>query len=125
VVEWEETVHVLTAQFVECCVVLGAPCQLEGVTWEERDGKHAVECDEAAYGNACVLKEALARCYTLLPSLLDEGVPMDSSAHSDLAPEVVLQQVESYSLWIPYSGCLLYGQPEVELEVLLWEQDLQ
>lgn len=41
--EGEETVCVLTAQSVECCVVLGAPCQLEGVTWEERDGKHAVE----------------------------------------------------------------------------------
>ena len=86
VVEGEETVRVLTAQSVECCVVLGAPCQLEGVTWEERDGKHAVECDGAVYGNACVLKVALARCYTLHPSLLDEGVPMDSSAHSDLAP---------------------------------------
>ena len=84
--EGEETVCVLTAQSVECCVVLGAPCQLEGVTWEERDGKHAVECDEAVYGNACVLKEALARCCTLQPSLLDEGVPMDSSVHSDLAP---------------------------------------
>ena len=84
--EGEETVCVLTAQSVECCVVLGAPCQLEGVTWEEMDGKHAVECDEAVYGNACVLKEALARCYTLRPSPLDGGVLMDSSAHSDLAP---------------------------------------
>lgn len=84
--EGEEIVCWLTAQSVECCVVLGAPCQLEVVTWEERDGRHAVECDEAVYGNACVLKEALARCYNLHPSLLDEGVPMDNSAHSDLAP---------------------------------------
>lgn len=84
--EGEETVCVLTGQSVECCVVLGEPCQLEGVTWEEMDGKHAVECDVAVYGNEHVLKEALARCYTLRPSLHDEGVLMDSSAHSDLAP---------------------------------------
>lgn len=86
VVQGEVTVYVRTAQSVECCVVLGEPCQLEGVTWEERHGKHAVEWDGAVYGNACVLKEALARCYTLHPSLLDEGVPVDSSVHSDLAP---------------------------------------
>jgi hypothetical protein len=86
VAEAEETVGVPTAQSAECCVVLCAPCQPEGVTWEERDGKHAVECDEAVYGNACVLTEALARCYTLHPSLRDEGVPADSLARSDLAP---------------------------------------
>lgn len=95
-VEEEECVSVWTAQSAECCVVLDAPCQPVGVTWEETDGRHAVVCDEAVYGNAYVLREALARCYTLHPSLLDEGVPVDSLAHSDLAPVNVTKQLVVY-----------------------------
>jgi hypothetical protein len=91
-VEVEESVGVMTAQSAECCEVLGAPCLPEAVTWEEKGGTHAVECDEVAYGNARVLREALAGCCTLHPSPLDEGVPVGSWAHSDLAPGNVTKQ---------------------------------
>lgn len=86
VVEAEESAGAMTAQSAECCEVLDAPCLPEGGTWEEKGGEHAAECGEAAYGNACVPREALARCCNQHPSLLDEGVQVDSWAHSDLAP---------------------------------------
>lgn len=85
-VEGEESADAMIAQSAEYCEVSDAPCLLEGVTWGEKDGRHAVEYDEAVYGNACVLREALAGCYNRHPSLHDEGVPVDSWAHSDLAP---------------------------------------
>lgn len=84
--EGAASVGVMTAQSAECCVVLDAPCLPEVGTWEEKGGERAVECGEATYGNAYVLREALARCCNLRPSPLDEGVPADSWAHSDLAP---------------------------------------
>lgn len=85
-VEGEESADAMLAQSAEYCEVSDAPCLPEGETWGEKDGRHAVECDEAVYGNACALREALAGCYNPHPSLHDEGVPVDSWAHSDLAP---------------------------------------
>lgn len=85
-VEGEESAGVTTAQSAGYCEVSDAPCLPEVVTWEGKDGRHAVGCDEAACGNACVPREALAECYNPRPSLHDEGVPVDSWARSDLAP---------------------------------------
>jgi hypothetical protein len=85
-VEGEEYEGAMIAQSAEYCEVLDAPCLPEGVTWEEKDGRHTAECDEAVYGNACALREALAECYNPHPSLHDEGVPVGSWARSDLAP---------------------------------------
>jgi hypothetical protein len=95
VVEGEESAGVMTAQSAECCEVSGAPFLPEEETWGEKGGKHVVEHGEAVYGNACVLREALARYYNPHPSPLDEGVPVGSWAHSGLAPVNVTEQLAS------------------------------